>query len=101
MNEEIKRICDEIVRLCAPVRVILYNKKTDGTTGRLREVSLCVVINGDDAEGTERALYMGIDSDLAFNLILYTSGQWIELTADEQSHACKIMRKGSVIYEQE
>lgn len=101
MNEEIKRICDEIVRLCAPIQVVLYGSKTDGVTGDLREVSLCVVIDGDDTEGVERALYMGIDSFLAYNLILYTRQQWNELTADEQSYACKIMRKGTVIYGQE
>jgi len=100
MNGEVKRICDEIVRLCAPGLVILYGSKLDGATGDLREVSMCVVVDGDDAEGIERALYMGIDSDLSYNLILYTRQQWIDLTADEQSYACKIMRKGTVLYGQ-
>ncbi len=96
--DEIERIRDEIVTLCKPEKIILFGTKHNVSTGSLREITLCVVVESPDKAAIERRLYMDISSELAFNVLLYTPVEWHRHLDDEQSYAHRIMEKGTVIY---
>lgn len=95
---EIKRICEEIVRLCNPQKIIYYNAKTSFSTGQIREISLCVVVDTRDKAACSKQIYLAVDSPIAFNLLLYTPEEWEMLQKDCGSFASRILRKGVVIH---
>ena len=97
--EEVQRICDEIVRLCRPEKVILFDRKNRVSTGEIKSISLCVIIAGQDKDEVEKKIYLEVDSPLSFTLIVYTLEQWDKLLEDDQSYARRIMQKGTLLYE--
>ena len=88
---------DAIVRLASPERIVLASRK-ETMDGVLSSVKLCVVIGGGDAAETERRLYMEIDSDLPYDVLVYTREEWDRLAEDRASFAARIRRTGRVLY---
>lgn len=42
-------------------------------------MKLCVVIPEGDSEAAERRLYLEVESELPFDALVYTGGEWKEL----------------------
>lgn len=97
LDTKIKGLCDEIVRIADPVRVILFSFKQD-TEGNLSSVKLCVVIKGEDSRMMEQKLYVEIDSELPFDVLVYNRDEWNELISDGMSFAARINSSGRVLY---
>ena len=72
---------DAIVRLAAPETILLVSRK-EAVDGSLTAVKLCVVIGEGDPDAVERRLYMDIDSDLPYDVLVYTRGEWDRLAED-------------------
>ena len=90
----------DIVRICAPQRVFLYNEKRTLSTDKLKAASFCVVIpSGSDRDALLRELYLSIDVEIPLTFTLYTSSEWEELNDDPASYAAWIGRKGRVVYD--
>ena len=89
---------DEIVRLLKPECIILFSRKQD-TQGGLTAVKLCVVISGGDARKAEQQLYMQLDAEMPFDILVYTKEEWERLLATPLSFAGRIRQMGSVLYE--
>ena len=75
---------DAIVRLAAPETILLVSRK-EAVDGSLTAVKLCVVIGEGDPDAVERRLYMDIDSDLPYDVLVYTRGEWDRLAEDAAS----------------
>lgn len=88
----------EIIRLSAPEEIILYNSKTS-PAGRLTSVKLCVIVSGDDARAVEHELYLSLDADIPFDLLVYSRMEWERLLTDRLSFACRIRETGRSVYE--
>ncbi len=97
MNEAVIRLSDAIQALAKPCGILLYGAKQDLPAEGLREVNLCVIVKADPKE-TERMLYRSLDTDLAFNLLVYREEDWERLAADPTSYAAGILRKGVLLY---
>ena len=69
--------------------------------GRLTAVKLCVVIPEGDSEAAERRLYLEVESELPFDALVYTGGEWKELLESPGSFARRIQETGSVLYEED
>ena len=96
--EQLKGLRDEIVRLLRPERIILFNRKQN-TQGTLTAVKLCVVIPAGDTGEAEQKLYMSLDLDMPFDILVYTREEWDRLVATPLSFAGRIRQTGSVLYE--
>ena len=88
---------DAIVRLAAPETILLVSRK-EAVDGSLTAVKLCVVIGEGDPDAVERRLYMDIDSDLPYDVLVYTRGEWDRLAEDAVSFASRIRKTGRVLY---
>lgn len=88
---------DAIVRLAAPETILLVSRK-EAVDGSLTAVKLCVVIGEGDPDAVERRLYMDIDSDLPYDVLVYTRGEWDRLAEDVASFASRIRKTGRVLY---
>ena len=97
-----QEIIQEIVRVCAPQRVLLYNEKRTLSTDKLKAASFCVVIpDGADRDALLRALYLSVGTEIPLNFTLYTASEWRELNEDSASYAAWIGRKGRAVYDAE
>ena len=97
MKEKLRVLCDSIVKVCAPTRIILYGCKTEVTSNDVREVNLLIVVK-ERAKELERELYRNLECDFAFNLLLYNEDDYTSLISDPTSYASCITRKGTVLY---
>jgi hypothetical protein len=97
MNEAVMHLSDAIQDLAEPCGILLYGAKQDLLVEGLREVNLCVIVK-DEPKEVERMLYRALDTELAFNLLVYREADWARLTADPTSYAASIARKGVLLY---
>ncbi len=100
MTELIESIVKDILTVCSPQRVILYAEKRTMATGKLKSLSLCVIVpDEEDCRALRTRLYLAISIDVPVNLNVYQAGEWEELNAYPGSYASWIARKGQVVYE--
>lgn len=97
MKERLDSLCSEIVRHCHTVKIILYGTKFEPDGKSVREVNLCIVVR-EDPKSAEARLYRSVDSDLAFNLLVYSEEDYVSLVSDSTSYAHSIAEKGTVLY---
>lgn len=100
MNHElldsIRRVASEIEEGVHPEHIILFNQKT-GVAGRLLSFKLCVVVDTDDKTAVEKRIYLGIESDTPFDVVIYTPAEWNELVNTPHSFASVINETGVVV----
>lgn len=93
----LRQLRDDIIRIAAPVSIRLFNQKT-APDGSLSSVKLCVVIRDGDPQETERRLYMDLDCDIPFDVLVYSREIWDRRTKEPGSFASRIQKTGSVLY---
>lgn len=92
--DELRQLLDEIGRISQPEHLIVYGLKREGAGDRVRDVNVCVVCDCEDKRMLERRLYLDIESEISFDVILYTPDEWTALLDDPQSYASRIAEKG-------
>jgi len=97
--EPTSEISREICALCDPSRIILFGQKSHHGSGEIRDISLCVIVETDDKENLENNIYLNVDHDVSFNLLLYTPEEWGRFTRDNMSYAHRVVKKGVTVYE--
>ena len=100
MNEKtalLDALRDGIVRLCAPCRIYVFNQKSS-PSGEVTAVKLCVIVPGGDPRETESRLYVQLESDLPFDLLVYTQEEWHRLLQTRLSFARHIRETGRLLY---
>lgn len=88
---------DDIVRLCAPREIYLFSQKHQ-MSGDLCSVKLCVIIPDGDARKVEHKLYVEMESELPFDVLVYTDEEWRLLLENKMSFASHIQKSGRVLY---
>ena len=96
--ESIRKVADGIENDIRPQKIILFNQK-QGVGGRLLSFKLCIVVETDDKSEIERKIYLGIESEIPFDVVLYTPLEWEELVNTPHSFAGIINGTGVVVYE--
>ncbi len=96
-EERLTALRDAIVHLCAPRQIYMFHQKSS-LAGDLTAVKLCVIIPGGDSQETECRLYMELESDLPFDLLVYTQEEWKRLLDTKLSFAQHIRETGRLLY---
>lgn len=94
---EVACVVDKIVELVRPIRIYLYNQRFSAA-GSTTGFKLCVVADFADKAEAERNIYLEIDSEVPFDVILYTPAEWRDLCDHIDSFARKIFLTGTVVY---
>lgn len=89
-----------IVRTANPRRILLFSQKLH-PDGSPAAVKLCVVIPDGDPQTMEHRLYMEIETDFPFDVLVYTAPQWERLTGTAYSLAQRAAQSGRILYEAE
>jgi len=96
MNEQ--GIINSIIEFCSPEKIYVHGRKQNINSGETSACSICVVVKSDDPDELERKMYVEIDSDIYFDLIVYDTDEWNDLIEDTQSYAYRISQKGVLVY---
>jgi hypothetical protein len=97
LSENIRVVCDEVVKNYKPEKIILYNLKRS-LDEEIRSFKICVIIETQNRLETEEKIYLNIDSEIPFDVLVYTPAEWEELIVENSSFACRILKEGTHIY---
>lgn len=97
LDPKLKQLSDEIIRISDASRLILFSYKHD-TDGKLNSVKLCAIIKSGDSQKIEHKLYVEIDSELPFDILVYNQAEWNKLIQNDMSFAARINSSGRVLY---
>lgn len=95
--EAVRHVVEEIAGRYRPQRIYLYNQRYSAA-GATTAFKLCVVAEFPDIAAAEREIYLEIDCEVPFDVLLYTPAEWEELCAKPSSFARKIQATGKVVY---
>ena len=93
-DQVIEETVDKIVELFSPSKVIEYNTKND-MDGHLISFKLC---NIPDKKKMLTRIYDEVDSEIPYDIILYTDEEFKELSEQLSAFANRISQKGRVRY---
>lgn len=94
----IKTVVDQIVYNFSPQKIILFSSKQD-LVGETISFKLCVILDSEDKFSVERDIYINTDSEIPFDIVVYTQKEYANLINNETSFANKINNMGIVVYE--
>ena len=102
ITKDIKEILDDIVNLVNPKKIYVYGAKYTVNNSKIKSVDFCVIVDDGDVDTgeIEKKLYLKIDSDLLFNVLVFKDSDFNELLSDSFTFASRIMSKGYIAYEQ-
>lgn len=98
-NEIIRKTVEDIKTLCSPLGIILVSNKVN-TEGELVSFKLVIIVS-DETESRpelECRLYMQIDCDIPYDIVIYKKSEWEKFKNDMGSFAWKIHNTGAYIY---
>ena len=101
MNQEIviSEILENVLSICNPIKILLISKKYDAS-GQLSSFKLCVIVEDSvDLDEIESQIYLELDCENPFDVILYTLSEWEEICEENGSFANKIQKSGVLLYE--
>ncbi len=90
-------IVGQIVHLVPVQAVYLFSRKVN-LEGETSSFKLCVISAGESKEGVERRIYLGVDCDLPFDVVVYTAVEWERHLQNPHSFAAQVLLKGQKLY---
>lgn len=96
-TNQIQTVCDVLVERYQPQKIILYTQKSD-LSGNVSSFKLCMIATVKDRRAVLREIYLTVESDIPFDILLYTPEEWEQWRQTEGTFAQKIDRSGRVLY---
>lgn len=97
LNDSVKNVCSVINASFKPEKIILFNVKKS-VSGDVRSFKICVIVETENRLDTERHIYLDIDSEIPFDVLVYTPEEWDSLLNEKSSFACRVIKEGTYIY---
>lgn len=100
MNEQVllDQLVSKIVQVCAPDRIVLVSSKHNPKQ-ELTGFKLAVVVEDVDSTAElEGRLYLQLDCDVPYDLLIYNRTQWKRLLKEPDSFAFRANASGMVLY---
>ena len=101
-DQEIQTVCNGLISLFDIEKLIVFGVKRRVANGKITDMDICLVCNCEcDKNSILKRAYLEIDTDIPYDLFLYTPSEWDSLTQKSESFASRIARKGHVFYEKQ
>jgi predicted nucleotidyltransferase len=95
---QIKQIKRQILSYYTPSKIILFGSLTKGTATKKSDIDICIIKNTDKKRELLTDMYLNIESNRPFDLLVYTESEWEECIKDKASFAYLINNTGVVLY---
>lgn len=97
-HKELDYIKSQIVELFNPAEIIIFGSVAKGIFRDNSDIDLCIIKDTNDKRKLLTEMYIGIDSSIPFDLVLYTVEEWKKCVNDKSSFAYVINNTGVKIY---
>ena len=97
-SSAVEDVSEKILEMFAPNAIYLYNQRV-GSRGHTSGFKLCVILSTQEKDIVERDIYLNIDCEVPFDVLIYTPEEWDALQLNEGSFARKIKETGLILYE--
>ena len=98
LPREITDVVLGIAEKFTPDKIYLFSNKR-GPMGKTSGFKLCVIMDCEDRDEIQREIYRSIDSEVPYDIVLYTPEEWSELTERKGSFAQKVFETGVLVHE--
>lgn len=100
-DDRITGLCEKIAELVKPVRIIIFNEKHT-PSGDLVSFKLCVIVKETECTKTEQKIYLTLECEVPFDVLVYNIDHWNAAVEDPDTFAYRgILNGGVVLYESE
>lgn len=99
-SEDVARVVKGVEEMLQPKTIYLYNQRFN-SQGETTGFKLCVVgalPEGRCKDAVERDIYLRLDSEVPFDVMVYSPEEWERILEDPVSFAQKIKRTGMVVH---
>jgi predicted nucleotidyltransferase len=99
--DDIQKTVNDIVRQCAPFKIILFGSYAYGAPNEDSDVDLCVIAPGSDAElrTIGENLYVNVPRRFRRDIVVYAPEDVAYRTAHNDWFLLEILNRGRVLYE--
>lgn len=98
INKEIEYIKEQIVSKYKPKYIILFGSVAKGIYRDDSDIDLFIVKDTDNKRKLLTDIYVDVDSNIPYDLVLYTAKEWNEYVDDKSTFAYVINNTGVKIY---
>lgn len=97
-NKETDSIKKQIIEKYNPKEIILFGSVAKGLFREHSDIDLCIIMDTTNKRELLTNLYIDIESNIPFDLVLYTIEEWENCKNDKSSFAYSIVNTGVKIY---
>nr|WP_307992061.1 nucleotidyltransferase domain-containing protein [uncultured Niameybacter sp.] len=94
----LQEIKEQFIQKFHPSKLILFGSIAKGTFRETSDIDLCVVQDTDNKRKLLTDMYVEIESEIPFDIVLYTNQEWNECIKDTSAFAYQINNTGVTIY---
>ena len=95
---ELQKIKQQFIDRYQPDRILLFGSQAKHFAGRDSDIDLCVIVETADKRRLLTDMYLNIESEVPFDLLLYSPSEWEQCVADHTSFAFQINKDGVMLY---
>ena len=95
---EIDNIAKQFVEIYNPYKLILFGSQAKNKSTSKSDIDLCVITQTADKRTSLTDMYLNIECDKPFDLLLYTPDEWERNVSDHTSFAYRINKEGVVLH---
>jgi len=99
IHDEINSITKQIISLYSPSKIIIFGSQVKGTATIKSDIDICIVKATDYKRALLTEMYLKINTNKPYDLLLYTETEWNHCIKDSTSFAYQINKKGIVLYD--
>ncbi|NFG60736.1 nucleotidyltransferase domain-containing protein [Clostridium sp. CMCC3677] len=97
-NKEIDYIKKQVIEKFNPKEIILFGSVAKGIFREDSDIDLCIIKDTINKRELLTNMYVNIESNIPFDLVLYTNEEWNNCINDKSSFAYSIINTGVKIY---
>lgn len=99
IEKEIQMVADTIGNKYKPKSIILISKKVNNQN-ELTSFKIAVLVSDDISSISELEckIYLDVDSDISYDIVIYKTSEWLYLKEDTSTFAYKIYSQGVWLY---
>jgi len=92
------KIKDQIIQKFNPSRIILFGSVAKGIWRNNSDIDLCIIKDTDNKRDLITNMYVEVESEIPFDIVLYTNEEWNRCLGDKTAFAYHINNTGVIIY---
>lgn len=97
-ENELDKIIRQIAKRYQPKSMILFGSLARGVIHENSDIDLCIVIDTASKRKLVADMYLNVESDIPFDLIIYTQEEWERNIHNTSSFAYHILKEGRILH---